>query len=80
MSGNRRGIIVGSGVDFLEAQPPLPPPPECEHVCSECGRQIINDRWTCRCRGMHMLVMAMCLGSIGAAVAAWVVGLYRGFM
>ena len=62
--------IVGSGADFLEPQPPLPPPLECEHVCSSCGRQIIDGKWTCCCRGMHMLLMAMALGA-GAAVMVW---------
>ena len=51
-------------------QPPLPPPLECERRCSSCGRQIIDGRWTCCCRGIHTLMMVLTLGG-SVALMAW---------
>ena len=44
-------------MDALNRNPP--PPPKPEHFCDHCYRPIVDGKWSCRCRGWYMVLLAI---------------------
>lgn len=41
--------------------PSKPMPPQLHRVCSSCYSEIVDEKWTCRCREYHIVTMGLFL-------------------